>query len=231
LNDENLCPADRSYRLPRGFPTHAEVPETPHLQFVSTYIQQLGAIEKIRNDGENELKADGAAGFLPDCIRNMTKYQLELSVQISTLASMHLNPPFDRVTERITDFYNKKLDFYKLFGQTCSAFIAGPKANVDYGELAAAAPKINAQIEFIDQSLFKASPLVFATLIDQREDAHGHVSHLIITKAERAKLIRKITSEFGDKLKQDNQNYTVGAASMLKSYLEKDFKSSDEPWN
>jgi hypothetical protein len=115
------------------FPAHAEVRETPHLQFVSTYIQQLGATEKIRNDAENELKADGAAGLLPDCIRNMTKYQLELSTQISTLASMHLNPPFDGVTDQITDFYKKKLDLYKQFGQTCSALIAGPKANVDYG--------------------------------------------------------------------------------------------------
>jgi hypothetical protein len=213
------------------FPAHAEVRETPHLQFVSTYIQQLGAIEKIRNDAENELKADGAAGLLPDCIRNANKYQLELSVQISSLASMRLNPPFDGVTHDITDFYERKLDLYKQIGQTCSALIAGPKPNVDYGELAASAPKINAQIEFIDQALFKASPLVFATLIDQREDAHGHVSHLVITKAERAKLIREINSEFGEKLKQDNQNYTVGAASVLKSYLEKDFRSSDEPWN
>ena len=86
------------------FPAHAEVRETPHLQFVSTYIEQLGAIEKIRNDAENELKADGAVGRLPDCIRNMTKYQLELSAQISTLASMHLNPPFDGVIDQITDF-------------------------------------------------------------------------------------------------------------------------------
>jgi hypothetical protein len=72
---------------------------------------------------------------------------------------------------------------------------------------------------------------VFATLIDGREDAQGHASHLIITKAERAKLIHEITLEFGDKLKQDNQNYTVSAASVLKSYLEKDYKCSDEPWN
>jgi hypothetical protein len=64
-----------------------------------------------------------------------------------------------------------------------------------------------------------------------REDAHGHVSHLIITKTERAKLIHEIEREFGDKLKQDSQNYTVSTASVIKSYLEKDYKCSDEPWN
>src|SRR5438067_2422056 len=33
----------------------------------------------------------------------------------------------------------------------------GPKPNVDYGKIAASLPKINAQIEFIDEGFFKYS--------------------------------------------------------------------------
>jgi len=37
-----------------------------------------------------------------------------------------------------------------------------------------------------------------------------------------------INRDFGDKLNQKNPNYILGAAAVLKSYLLKDFKSSDE---
>jgi hypothetical protein len=72
--------------------------------------------------------------------------------------------------------------------------------------------------------------LVFATFIDEKPDSKNHASHLIITKAERAQLLKDLTTDFGSKLDQKGQNYTVGAASVLKAYLLKDFKASDDPW-
>lgn len=72
---------------------------------------------------------------------------------------------------------------------------------------------------------------MFATLIDMKADSKGHASHLIITKEEKARLIEKLNGSFGAKLDQKNQNYTVSAASVLKAYLNKDFKCSDEPWD
>ena len=73
--------------------------------------------------------------------------------------------------------------------------------------------------------------MIFATLIDQKPDSKNHVSHLIITKAERAKLLSELTGDFGSKLDQKDQNFTVSAASVLKAYLLKDFKCSDDPWD
>ena len=64
-----------------------------------------------------------------------------------------------------------------------------------------------------------------------KEDSNGHASHLIITKEEKARLISKLDDSFGAKLDQKDQNYTVSAASVLKGYLNKDFKCSDEPWD
>ncbi len=85
-------------------------------------------------------------------------------------------------------------------------------------------------MDFIDQSLFEATPGVFATLIDMKADSKGHASHLIITKEEKARLISKLNDSFGAKLDQKDQNYTVSAATVLRDYLNKDFKCSDEPW-
>jgi hypothetical protein len=85
-------------------------------------------------------------------------------------------------------------------------------------------------LDEIDHTLFQAVPTIFATLIDPKPDSKNHTSHLIVTKAERKKLIEDLDDKFGAKLDEKDQNYTVGAASVLKAYFLKDFKCSDEPW-
>jgi hypothetical protein len=89
-------------------------------------------------------------------------------------------------------------------------------------------PKITAEIEYVDHSLFQATPLIFATLIDPIPDANNHVSKLIITKAQRKKLIDDLNSYFGKKMDTDQQNWIVSSASVLKGYLLKDYTASDE---
>jgi hypothetical protein len=64
-----------------------------------------------------------------------------------------------------------------------------------------------------------------------KPDSKNHASHLIITKDERAKLISYVADSFGSKLDQKDQNFTVSAASVLRGYLLKDFKCSDDPWD
>ena len=44
--------------------------------------------------------------------------------------------------------------------------LSGPKPGVDYGAVAAEAPKITARLDYLDRVLFEtASPLVFMSLI------------------------------------------------------------------
>src|ERR1700680_4298263 len=108
-----------------------------------------------------------------------------------------------------------------------TAFMGGPKTNVDYGELAAEMPQIRAELDYTDKTLFEAMPLVFATLIDMKADSKNRANHLIITKVEREKLIADLNMAFGTKLDLKNQNYTVSSAIVLRTYLLKDYKSSD----
>jgi hypothetical protein len=215
-----------------GFPGSpvVEKPETPHLVFVTEYIRELAAIENIRESGEQEQREDPNSTF-SNMIHSSTLFQLELGSQIKMLRGMHLKPPFDDLIPNITAFYERKIILWKRMVEIGSAFIGGPKPGVDYDKLAADVPQIRAELEYIDKALFEASPMVFGTLIDIKEDSKGHASHLIITKEERTKLIDSINTNFGTKLDQNIQNYTVSAASVLKAYLLKDFKSSNEPWD
>ena len=92
-------------------------------------------------------------------------------------------------------------------------------------------PEITAEMEYADESIFKMTPLVFATLINNKPDTKNHLSHLIITKAEGKKLVDSINSRFGSSLSEKNQNWTVSSASVLKTYLaENGYKFSDDPW-
>lgn len=88
-----------------------------------------------------------------------------------------------------------------------------------------------AGLEFVDHTIFEdITPLVFATLIDMRPDSKNHASHLVITKAEKAKLLQDLEDRFGTKMDDKTQNLTVSAATVLRGYLLKDWKCSDEPW-
>jgi hypothetical protein len=156
---------------------YAQSSETPHLYFVKLYIEQLGAIENIRDASAKELQTDPATQRLADCVHTMTQYQLELSTQIPAMRGVHLNKPFDGLSEGIADFDQQKLDLYKLYGEGCATMLQGPKPNVDYGKITAALPKIRAQIEFIDQGIFKTAPAVFATLVQMKENSRSRPPH------------------------------------------------------
>jgi hypothetical protein len=208
-------------------------PETPHLEFVTEYIRELAGVERIRAAGEEENNQDKKDDKLPfaGAVHTSTLFELELGSQVKMLKGMRLNAPFDELIPNIAAFYERKILLWRRMGEISSAFIGGPKEGVDYSKLAAEMPRIRGELDFIDQSLFESTPGVFATLIDMKADSKGHASHLIITKEEKAGLISKLDDSFGAKLDQKDQNYTVSAASVLKAYLSKDFKCSDEPWD
>jgi hypothetical protein len=214
------------------FPACAKTSETPHLEFVKSYIDQLEATENIRDAAAKELETSTNSQRMADCVHTMTQYQLVLSTGISAMQDVHLSKPLDSFPQGLVDFYQQKLELYKQYGNACAAMMAGPKPGVDYGKMTTALPKIRAEIEFIDQGIFKMAPAVFGSLILMKENSHGGADHLIITKIERDDLVHQIKTAFGDKLTQKDQNWTVSAASVLEFYLEKKgYKCSDEPWD
>jgi hypothetical protein len=207
-------------------------PETSHLEFVTEYIRELAAVERIRTAGEEENNQDKKDDKLPfaSAVHTSRLFELELESQVKMLKGMRLNAPFDFLIPNIAASYEQKIALWRRIREIDSAFIGGPKEGVDYSKLGAEMPKIRGELDFIDQSLFEATPGIFATLIDMKADSKGNANHLIITKEDKARLISDLDDYFGAKLDQKNQNYTVSAATVLKAYLNKDFKCSDEPW-
>ena len=91
-------------------------------------------------------------------------------------------------------------------------------------------PKVRAELDQTDHDLMEVVPGVLMTLVDQREDSKGHCSHLLITKAEAAKLLADLQTYFGAKLEEKNPPYLVGSAQIMKDGLLKGWKYADDPW-
>ena len=206
-------------------PSHAQ--EAPNLALVYEYIRELGVNERMRALGERELTEVGGNNQFAALIRSSTRIKLELGAQIHKLSGIHLEPSFEGLTAKITKFYNMKIEFHQRLIAISTSLLSRPQPGVDYGALAAEAPKITASLEYIDRSLLEVTPSIFATLIDQTADKNK-VSHLIITTAERQRLLVALSLHFGQKMDLENQSYIVSSASVLKSYLLQ-YKCSDEP--
>jgi hypothetical protein len=211
-----------------AFSCAAVAQQNVSLAFVTEYIRELDTTEKIRSLAERELKEKGVSRH-STIIRNSTRSQLaELRSNINMLNGIQLKSPVDSLPQSIIDTYKQKIELYERLTDNYSQFLAEQKPDFDYGMLMTEISKITSSLEFLDETLFKATPLVFATLIDENADSLGHVSHLVVTKVERQKLIQYLKNSFGSKLSAKNQNYTVRTASVLLSYLQKDYKCADE---
>ena len=208
----------------------AEKPETPHLAFVTEYVRELSAIETLRTAGEQSLAQGTTDEVFTSAIYSFTRMQLELRSQINMLKGMRLKPPFETVIPFLTGSYAHMVELYQKLIDISSAQIGGPKPGVDYSKLGAEMPKVRADLDDTDHSLFQIAPMIFATLVDLKADSHNHANHLTITREEREQLLSNITTDFGSKLDQKDPSYQVGSALILKAGLLKDFKSSDDPW-
>lgn len=72
-------------------------------------------------------------------------------------------------------FDQQKVDLYQNMIDIATAMLSGPRPGVDYGKLTADIPKIRAEIECIDEYLFKAFPLIFSILIDPMADSKNRL--------------------------------------------------------
>ena len=212
--------------------------ETTPYDVVAEFIRELGDTKNSQDTAKAEtaetqkLKpAEKNQQTMLDAIRNSTRISLKLQTSNSMLKSMNLKRPFETLIPTLITWNEQKLKLYAELSNTAKTFLDGPKPNVDYTKLMARMPEITAEMEYADESIFKLTPLVFALLIDNKPDGKNHVSHLVITREEGKRLIDSINSAFGSSLNQKNQNWTVGSATVLRTYLtEKGFKFSDDRW-
>lgn len=197
--------------------------------FASQYIRTLSALEAIRGQALRDAKSD--TNQLEGCIRSAEAFQLELNADIAALKSFHLAGESRANTpQQFAKILELKRDIYRELGTSCEQMMEGPKPGIDYGAIAANAPKLTARMDYLDKTLFDVTPLAFAALIRDKPDSQNHMSHLAITREQISSLEQTIKLDFGKKLDEPNPDYIVSAAGVLYFYLaKKGYKGSDEP--
>jgi hypothetical protein len=213
-------------------PAHAPKPETPHLNVVKEYVRELIEAEALKTNGEKELsEAKTLNERFSAGIYYSKSTQLELRSEIRMLQSMHLNDPFDTLIPSLIAFYQDQINLHQRLIDISDKFLAGPKEGVDYSALGAKVPEIRAQLDDSRKSVFQAAALVFMTLIDQKPDSEGHVSHLVITKAEKAELQEQLALMLKNEPDNGDHDYYISAAMVLQGGLQKGHKCADDPWD
>ncbi len=214
-------------------PAHATPkPETPHIRFVQEFVRELIEDEDRKTNGEKELsQAKTPNEQFSAGIYFSKSTQLELRSQIAILKGMRLKDPLDTLIPSLIGSYRQQIDLHQKLIDITSKFIAGPREGVDYQELAAKMPEIRAELDDARKAVFDAAALVFMSLIDMKPDSQGHVSHLLITKAERAGLQDQLEIMLKGVPEKGDQDYYISAAMILRGSFQKGHKCADEPWD
>lgn len=207
--------------------------ETPHYEVVCEYVRALSAVHMIQQTAEKEYQTtkngDAQINDMMTTIRSCTRLKLELQTSIRMLKTMKLKSPFETLIPTTISIYSRKIKLYDEMINIAKNFLTPvPKSGVDYSKTAARIPEITAEIDYLDETILESMPLVFALLIDEKPDIEGHMSHINITTRQRQKLISTIDNFFGSSLNSKSKNFTVSSASVLKAYLQKDYKCIDE---
>ena len=165
----------------------------------------------------------------PTMLSTSTRFATALRAQAEVMNTFHLPPPTGGAPQKFATLLQQKAALFETYVAMADALSGTPRMDVFYEKLAGQPLDLRAMIENADETLMKATPIVFGTLVSANPDSEGYVSRLNITTAQRAQLVHDLDVAFGEKLKAKNQNRIVLAAAMLKDHLSLPLKCSDEP--
>jgi hypothetical protein len=211
--------------------------QTSPYEFARAFVDQLieahqGEQLAAREFAAAQKGSDGQQQILISAVRNCTRMKLKLNVMIGRVEQMHLaDANFDKLPPYLTQMYARKVDLCGEIVQTAQTLLEGPKAGVNYGKLAGHMPEVTAQVEHVNESIFKATPMVALSLVSNRPDSKNRLSHLSITRKQAQDLLGRLQTAFGKSLDAKDQNWTTSSASLMRTVLrDKGYKYADDPW-
>lgn len=213
-----------------GCQAQAETGGHPEVRFASDYIRALSDVEHIRADAERELRgAKTPMEQFSSCVHT-TQLQMHSMADAANLAATYkLSGASKDTPSLLVKYYATKGEMFNSLSDMCQTMLQGPKPGVDYGKIAVGMPKLRADMEHTDKMLLLLTVEVFSTLISPAPDKHGHLSRLVVTRAERDDLLGHIKASFKG-LEAKDANYTVSSAGLLRDYLaRKGYHCADDP--
>src|SRR5271169_62848 len=204
----------------------------PRIQLASECVRELEVLYQLQETAKKEFAEDpSGTGKITTGIRVGTRTVFEMNDSIHRLDMIAVDSQWAQMRDLLKGFDAERISTVQEMNQMSKAMLSDPKPGVDYGAMAAHAPELTAQIEQIDKTIFTmAQPMFYALVDDQRLSPDGKLYHLLLTKKERADMIRLIDNAFGPELENKNATHIVNAAWAIKYGLTRpNYKSADEP--
>ncbi len=217
---------------PKGYTLDKPEEFTPPLTFVSEYISELAQDDDRRVEALQEIASvhGNAAEIIMSGIHAATRAQLELQEATATLGAMRLEPNSWGEEQLIPQLLQAYALEISLQGQVIAdgKTVLSAHNAVDVGKMQADLPQLRARLDGIERLLFKQSGYVFHTLVQPSEETKLHPNRLIITRADRAELVKQITIDFGSRLTRKPLSYRAETAALFKESLLQ-YKCVDDP--
>ncbi len=197
-----------------------------------TFIRCLSMTYSLQKEAKADLKKQKTQGAetLMLGVRNLTKSNIETRTMIGMLKQLDVTPTGQQFVNGLIDYYQQKIDTAQAMIDITAKMAGGQQPGVDYGQLAVDFTQLGAAYEEEDKAIFKIAPGFGLMLMDQHPDAAGHLTHLLISRKQRADLLHLIDTDFGAAVDDKNATWTVSSAWVMKTFLKKDIKASDDPW-
>jgi hypothetical protein len=191
------------------------VQNTSTYEFARAFVDQLVETHQGEELAAREIAAaekapEGGQQILLSAVRNCTRTKLKFNVMVGRVEQMHLaDANFDKLPPYLTQMYARKAELCDEIVRTAQTLLEGPKPGIDYGKLAGHMPEVTAEVEYVNESIFKATPMVALSLVSKKPDSKNHLSHLSITRKQAQELVNRLQSAFGKSLDAKDQDYRL----------------------
>jgi hypothetical protein len=205
---------------------------TTPAEFISTYVGQLGQQQMLKARIPQDLR-NPTAGQLKECTAGSIALSAHLHKDGESLKAMSLTGDLAKMVPTLINLYESKAVQHLQYGAICSTMSQSPAGGKAYLGAAHAAPQVLAQIAATDRVIFQGMPLIATSLLPPGADVRNPNTRLVVTKAQRLKLVSDIDAAFDAKKHPlpseigPNTDIIMASASILRAFLT-DRKGSDE---
>lgn len=201
------------------------------IDLVKEFIRECERLYHFQQMAKDDFVEDtSSTGKIMTSIRVGAEAVTEMSVSVRTLNRMQLSGQANDLRTLLVQMDSDRIATLQDSVAISKKLFSAPEPGVNYGALMALMPKVTAEIDKIDQLMFKMSQALALSLLDpKRIDPDGEMRHLIVTRQERASLIKEIDLSFGKDLDDEHPSYIVASGWAIKLILTKPGnKSADE---
>jgi hypothetical protein len=200
------------------------------IELVNLYIGELEKLQNLQQTSAKEFAEDETAtARLMTGIRVGTRTIYAMNEIDSRLDLLKLPESYQKLISLLRSLNEQRIECVKELVSSAKIMLsAQPGDNVS--ALVARAPELTAEMEKLNTNIFKVSPYVSLSLMDDtRLNKEGNFDHLILTEKQRVDMVALLKKIFGKALDEEHQNNFVSAAAILKEQLTRGVPTADMP--